>query len=77
VVAYLEHVIDRNVSIEYEGVKLASSAKRAKAIAYRLISEYFRHLDQCDVISATDALIAKNDSRLTRADAFNQALIGI
>jgi peptidoglycan/xylan/chitin deacetylase (PgdA/CDA1 family) len=70
----LEHVIDRNVSIEYEGVKLASSTKRAKAIAYRLISEYFRHLDQCDVISATDALIAKNDSRLTHADAFNQAL---
>jgi peptidoglycan/xylan/chitin deacetylase (PgdA/CDA1 family) len=70
----LEHVIDRNVSIEYEGVKLASRTKRAKAIAYRLTSEYFRHLDQCDVISATDALIAKNDSRLTRADAFNQAL---
>ena len=70
----LEHVIDRNVSIEYEGVKLASKTKRAKAIAYRLISEYFRHLDQCDVISATDALIAKNDSRLTHADAFNQAL---
>ncbi|MGA9485778.1 MAG: polysaccharide deacetylase family protein, partial [Methylocella sp.] len=70
----LEHVIDRNVSIEYEGVKLASRTKRAKAIAYRLISEYFRHLDQCDVISATDALIAKNDSRLTHTDAFNQAL---
>lgn len=70
----LEHVIDRNVSIEYEGVELASRTKRAKAIAYRLISEYFRHLDECDVISATDALIAKNDSRLTHADAFNQAL---
>ncbi|MGO9720389.1 MAG: polysaccharide deacetylase family protein [Methylocella sp.] len=70
----LEHVIDRNVSIEYEDVKLVSRTKRAKAIAYRLISEYFRHLDQCDVISAIDALIAKNDSRLTRADAFNQAL---
>ncbi len=70
----LEHVIDRNVSIEYEGVKLASRTKRAKANAYRLLSEYFRHLDQRDVISATDALIAKNDSRLTGADAFNQAL---
>lgn len=70
----LEDVIDRNVFIEYEGVTLASSTKRAKAVAYRLISEYFRHLDQRNVISATDALIAKNDSRLTRADAFDQAL---
>jgi peptidoglycan/xylan/chitin deacetylase (PgdA/CDA1 family) len=70
----LEHVIDRNAIIEYEGVKLASSTKRDKAIAYRLSAEYFRHLDQRDVISAIDALIAKNDSRLTRADAFDQAL---
>ncbi|HUZ91563.1 MAG TPA: polysaccharide deacetylase family protein [Methylocella sp.] len=70
----LEHVVDCNTTIEYADVKLGSSTKRAKAIAYRLASDYFRRLDQRDVISATEALIAKNDSRLTRADAFDQAL---
>lgn len=58
----LEDVIDRNVFIEYKGVTLASSTKRAKAVAYRLISEYFRHLDQRNVISATDA----SSRRMTR-----------
>lgn len=70
----LEHLIDRNAIIEYGSVRLASATRDEKAIAYRLASEYFRRLDRLDVSSATDALVANNDSQLTSADAFNQAL---
>ena len=41
----LEHVIDRNVIIEFQGVKLVSCTKRDKAIAYQMTSDFFRRLD--------------------------------